>query len=54
MINLYSNIKILESSSVETVIVFRTLSSLAIAYGDYKFLKTKLPNIQTLSKYFIF
>lgn len=51
MINLYSNMKVLELSTVETVIVFRTLSSLVIAYGDYRLLKTKLPNIQAICIY---
>jgi hypothetical protein len=36
MILLYTNAKALESANVETVIVFRTLSIFATAYGDFR------------------
>jgi len=44
MFNIFTNIKALEYSNVETVIVFQTLTSLVIAYGDYKLLKSGMPN----------
>jgi len=42
--NIFTNMKALEHSNVETVIVFQTLTSLAIAYGDYKLLNSGLPS----------
>jgi GDP-mannose transporter len=42
--NIFTNIKALEYSNVETVIVFQTLTSLGIAYGDYKYLNTGMPS----------
>ena len=36
MILLFTNAKALESANVETVIVFRTLSIFATAYGDFR------------------
>jgi len=44
MFNIFTNVKALEYSNVETVIVFQTLTSLVIAYGDYKLLHTALPS----------
>ena len=38
---IFSNAKSLEHSNVETVIAFRTLTTLAVAYGDYKQFGTK-------------
>ena len=33
---LFTNFKALESANVETIIVFRTLSIFATAYGDFR------------------
>eukprot|EP00026_Physarum_polycephalum_P012308 Phypoly_transcript_12602.p1 GENE.Phypoly_transcript_12602~~Phypoly_transcript_12602.p1 ORF type:complete len:309 (-),score=26.63 Phypoly_transcript_12602:100-1026(-) len=44
MLNIFTNIKALENSNVETVIVFQTLTSLVIAYGDYKLLNSGTPS----------
>jgi len=44
ILNIFTNIKALEYSNVETVIVFQTLTSLVVAYGDYKLLKTGTPS----------
>jgi len=41
--NIFTNIKALQHSNVETVIVFRTCTTLAIAYGDFKFLNRGPP-----------
>jgi len=41
--NLFTNIKAVQGSNVETVIVFQTLTSLAVAYGDWKLLKSGPP-----------
>jgi len=46
--NLFTNIKALEYSNVETIIVFQTLTSLAVAYGDFKLLKSGLPSNQVI------
>jgi len=43
VMNIFTNIKALQYSNVETVIVFRTCTSLAVAFGDYKFLGRGLP-----------
>lgn len=48
MFNLITNIKALESSNVETVIVFQTLTSLAVAYGDYRFLNSSIPSTKVI------
>lgn len=48
MFNIFTNIKALEYSNVETVIVFQTLTSLVIAYGDYKYLKTGKPSSKVM------
>jgi len=45
---IFTNIKALQFSNVETVIVFRTLTTLAIAYGDFRFLKTSAPSPKVL------
>ncbi len=37
MVLLFTNAKALESANVETVIVFRTLSIFATAYGDFRY-----------------
>jgi len=42
--NIFTNIKSLEYSNVETVIVFQTLTSLVIAYGDFKLLNSGMPS----------
>jgi len=47
--NIYTNIKALQYSNVETVIIFRTCTTLAVAYGDYKFLNRGIPNFTVLS-----
>lgn len=49
MFNIYTNVKALEFSNVETVIVFQTLTSLIIAYGDYKLLKSGMPSSKVVS-----
>jgi len=46
MANIFTNMKALEYSNVETVIVFQTLTSLVIAYGDYVYLKSGMPSMQ--------
>jgi len=46
--NIFTNMKALEYSNVETVIVFQTLTSLIIAYGDYKLLKSGMPSQQVM------
>jgi solute carrier family 35 protein len=46
--NLFTNIKALQYTNVETVIVFQTLTSLGVAYGDYKLLKNAMPSPQTI------
>jgi hypothetical protein len=38
---IYSNAKALETSNVETVVAFRTLSIFVTAYGDLKLLSVK-------------
>lgn len=38
--NIFTNIKALEYSNVETVIVFQTLTTFVVAYGDYKYLNS--------------
>jgi len=53
MLNIFTNIKALEVSNVETVIVFRTCTSLAIAFGDWKFLKRGFPHADTLGSLLI-
>jgi len=42
--NIFTNMKALEYSNVETVIVFQTLTSLVIAYGDYRLLNSGMPS----------
>jgi len=42
--NLFTNIKALQYCNVETVIVFQTLTSLGVAYGDFKLLKSAMPS----------
>jgi len=49
LLNIFTNLKSLEYSNVETVIVFRTCTTLAVAYGDYKYLQKGIPNIKALS-----
>jgi len=46
--NLFTNIKALQYTNVETVIVFQTLTSLGVAYGDYKLLKNSMPSKQVI------
>jgi len=46
--NIYTNMKALEYSNVETVIVFQTLTSLVIAYGDYKLLSSGRPSAKVV------
>ena len=48
ILNLYTNIKAVQYSNVETVIVFQTLTSLAVAYGDFKVLKGAMPSMKIL------
>jgi len=42
--NLFTNMKAIQYSNVETVIVFQTLTSLAVAYGDYRLLNARMPS----------
>jgi len=42
--NLFTNIKAVQYSNVETVIVFQTLTSLAVAYGDFRLLNGGTPS----------
>jgi len=51
--NLFTNIKALEYSNVETIIVFQTLTSLAVAYGDFKLLGGGLPSNKVILSLFI-
>lgn len=44
----YSNMKALQVSNVETVIVFRALSPLAVSVLDFLFLGRELPNTRSL------
>eukprot|EP00127_Corallochytrium_limacisporum_P007515 Clim_evm37s253 gene=Clim_evmTU37s253 len=44
---LYTNVKTLEYANVETVIVFRSLTPLAVSVGDYFFLNRELPSYQS-------
>jgi len=44
----YSNMRVLSSSNVETVIVFRAATPLAVAFCDYFFLERDLPNLRSL------
>jgi len=44
----YTNMRVLASSNVETVIVFRASTPLAVAFCDYFFLQRDLPNIRSL------
>jgi len=46
--NLFTNIKAVQYSNVETVIVFQTLTSLAVAYGDFKLLNTGTPSVRII------
>jgi len=48
MANIFTNMKALEYSNVETVIVFQTLTSLVIAYGDYAYLGTGVPSSKVI------
>jgi len=45
----YSNMKALGVSNVETVIVFRALTPLAVSFADYLFLGRELPSRQSFS-----
>jgi GDP-mannose transporter len=42
-----------EYSNVETVIVFQTLTSLAVAYGDFKMLNSGMPSGKIILSLFI-
>eukprot|EP01119_Soliformovum_irregulare_P012909 TRINITY_DN3388_c0_g1_i4.p1 TRINITY_DN3388_c0_g1~~TRINITY_DN3388_c0_g1_i4.p1 ORF type:complete len:322 (-),score=85.01 TRINITY_DN3388_c0_g1_i4:176-1141(-) len=42
--NLFTNIKALYYCNVETVIVFQTLTSLGVAYGDWRLLNSAMPS----------
>lgn len=48
MFNIFTNVKALEYSNVETVIVFQTLTSLVIAWGDYKWLTGGMPSSKVI------
>jgi drug/metabolite transporter (DMT)-like permease len=48
LLNILSNIKALQYSNVETVIVFRTCTTLAIAYCDYRFLRLSKPSMEVV------
>jgi len=43
----YANMRVLSSSNVETVIVFRASTPLAVAFCDYHFLERDLPNMRS-------
>jgi len=43
----YANMRVLESSNVETVIVFRASTPLAVAFCDYFFLERDLPSFRS-------
>jgi hypothetical protein len=45
---LFTNAKALESANVEAVVVFRTLSIFVTAYGDFKVLKAKALDINSI------
>jgi len=47
--NIFTNMKALEYSNVETVIVFQTLTSLVIAYGDYRLLSSGIPSSKVIT-----
>ncbi len=47
--NLFTNIKALQYSNVETVIVFQTLTSLVVAYGDFKLLNSARPSNEVIA-----
>lgn len=46
---IYTNMKALESSNVDTVIVFRCCTPLVVSFLDYLFLNRELPNFRSLS-----
>mmetsp|Transcript_3540 Transcript_3540/g.10329 ORF Transcript_3540/g.10329 Transcript_3540/m.10329 type:complete len:583 (-) Transcript_3540:6-1754(-) len=48
MVLLYTNAKALESANLETVIVFRTLSIFATAYGDFRLLHAKALDLHSI------
>jgi len=48
LLNIFTNLKALQYSNVETVIVFRTCTTIAVAFGDYKFLGRGIPNTKTM------
>jgi len=53
ILNLYTNVKAVQGSNVETVIVFQTLTSLAVAYGDFKLLNGGTPSIKIVASLLI-
>lgn len=48
MLLLFTNAKALESANVEAVVVFRTLSIFVTAYGDFKLLKVKALDMNSI------
>lgn len=44
---LFTNVKALQYANVETVIVFRSCSPIAVSLADYFFLKRALPNVRS-------
>lgn len=44
----YANMRVLSSSNVETVVVFRASTPLAVSFCDYFFLQRDLPNLRSL------
>eukprot|EP01103_Thecamoeba_quadrilineata_P008482 TRINITY_DN18218_c0_g1_i1.p1 TRINITY_DN18218_c0_g1~~TRINITY_DN18218_c0_g1_i1.p1 ORF type:complete len:327 (-),score=39.04 TRINITY_DN18218_c0_g1_i1:3-983(-) len=48
LLNILTNMKALQHSNVETVIVFRTCTTLAIAYGDFKYIRKSTPSIKEI------
>jgi len=51
--NLYTNMKAIQYSNVETVIVFQTLTSLAVAYGDFRLLNGGTPSTKIIASLLI-
>jgi hypothetical protein len=45
---IYTNMKALESSNVDTIIVFRSASPLVVAFGDYLMLGRSAPSLRSL------
>jgi len=53
LMNIYTNLKALQNSNVETVIVFRACTTLAVSYGDFKFLGRDSPRARLVACLFL-